>query len=54
MLNEFWGKLKSGSDIRGIAMEDDNNSKIDLTNDIVEKICISMFFQLTWKYDYFI
>ena len=41
MLNEFWGKLKSGSDIRGIAMEDDNNSKIDLTNDIVEKICIS-------------
>ena len=31
-----------------------NNSKIDLTNDIVEKICISMFFQLTWKYDYFI
>lgn len=41
MLNEFWGKLKSGSDIRGTAMEDDNNSKIDLTNDIVEKICIS-------------
>ena len=30
MLNEFWGKLKSGSDIRGTAMEDDNNSKIDL------------------------
>ena len=28
MLNEFWGKLKSGSDIRGIAMEDDNNSKL--------------------------
>ncbi|MDO4504537.1 MAG: phosphomannomutase/phosphoglucomutase [Clostridia bacterium] len=41
MLNDFWSKLKSGSDIRGTAIEDKNHSNFDLTNDVIEKICIA-------------
>lgn len=41
MLNDFWSKLKSGSDIRGTAIEDENHSNFDLTNDVIEKICIA-------------
>lgn len=38
MLDQFWKKLKSGSDIRGIAVGGEEGSKIDLTNEVVEKI----------------
>ncbi len=38
MLDQFWKNLKSGSDIRGIAVGGEDGSKIDLTNEVVEKI----------------
>lgn len=38
MLDQFWKNLKSGSDIRGIAVDRNSGSKIDLTNETVEKI----------------
>lgn len=51
MLNDFWSKLKSGSDIRGTAIEDENHSNFDLTNDVIEKICIAFAKWLSKKND---
>ncbi len=39
MLNGVWEKIKNGSDIRGIATSADPRIKIDLSNEVIEKIC---------------
>ena len=39
MLNDVWKKIKNGSDIRGTASSKDPNLKIDLSNEVIEKIC---------------
>lgn len=39
MNNNSMKYLKSGSDIRGIALEGVEGEKINLTNEVIEKIC---------------
>lgn len=41
MLEEFWKSLKSGSDIRGIAVSEEGNPEVNLTNEVIEKIITS-------------
>lgn len=41
MLDNFWKQLKSGSDIRGVAIDDSKGEEISLTNEIVERICLA-------------
>lgn len=38
MLEKFWKNLKSGSDIRGVAVDRGDGAEIDLTNSVIEKI----------------
>ena len=38
MLKPFWKNLKSGTDIRGIAVEGANGEPVNLTDDVVDKI----------------
>ena len=45
MLNEFWSKIKSGSDIRGVATEDIPDESLELDNETVEKISLAF---ATW------
>lgn len=45
MLNDFWSKLKSGSDIRGVATDGVSGEKIELTNETVQKISLAF---ATW------
>lgn len=45
MLNEFWSKIKSGSDIRGIATGDVLDENLELDNEIVRKISLAF---ATW------
>ncbi|MDR2073798.1 MAG: phosphomannomutase/phosphoglucomutase [Oscillospiraceae bacterium] len=40
MAEEIWKKLKSGSDIRGTAVENENN-EMDLTKDVIKSIVLS-------------
>ena len=40
MLNDFWANLKSGSDIRGVAISTSNDKNVELTNEIIEKIML--------------
>lgn len=47
MLNDFWNKIKSGSDIRGIA----SGEGIELTNEVIEKICSAFVYWLSNKYN---
>jgi len=49
MLNEFWSKYKSGSDIRGTAIEGVFGQEVDLTNEVVEKISRAFAFWLKSK-----
>lgn len=41
MLEEAWANLKSGSDIRGIAVDTENGAKINLTNSVIERIMLA-------------
>ncbi len=41
MLNEFWSKLKSGSDIRGIATDDIAGEDLQLSNDTIEQVSLA-------------
>ncbi len=41
MLDSFWKQIKSGSDIRGVAIDSVKGEKISLTNEVVEKICLA-------------
>ncbi len=41
MLDNFWRQLKSGSDIRGIADDNVKSEKMNLTNEVAEKICLA-------------
>ncbi len=41
MLEKSWKNLKSGSDIRGIAISKEDGNEIDLTNSVIEKIMVS-------------
>lgn len=45
MLNEFWSKLRSGSDIRGVATEDIMSESLELSNEVVESISLAF---ATW------
>ncbi len=47
MLNDFWSKLKSGSDIRGVATKDIPGEELQLTNEIVEKISLAFAMWIT-------
>jgi len=49
MVNEFWSKFKSGSDIRGTASEGIISQPIDLTDDVVEKITKAFAYFLKLK-----
>ncbi len=54
MLNGFWRKLKSGSDIRGIAEKIDNSTNVQLTNEVIEKITFAFakWLSINLKLDY--
>lgn len=41
MIGDFWGRLKSGSDIRGVASEGINGEEINLTDEVVKKISMA-------------
>lgn len=41
MLDVFWKQIKSGSDIRGVATDSVKGEEINLTNEVVEKICLA-------------
>lgn len=41
MLNDFWSKLKSGSDIRAVATNDIPDEELELTNEVLEKISLA-------------
>lgn len=51
MLNEFWTNLKSGSDIRGIAISTSSDKNAQLTNEVVEKIMLGFAKWLSAKTD---
>ena len=38
MLNVYWKHFKSGSDIRGVALENDRGDAVDLTPEVVERM----------------
>ena len=38
MLNEFWKHFKSGTDIRGVAMDGVEGQPLDMTDEVIEKI----------------
>ncbi|MBQ8495325.1 MAG: phosphomannomutase/phosphoglucomutase, partial [Clostridia bacterium] len=38
MLNAYWKHFKSGSDIRGVALENDRGDAVDLTSEVVERM----------------
>lgn len=40
MLNNFWGQFKSGTDIRGTAVEGISNQHVNLTEDVLKKITL--------------
>ncbi|MBR7165480.1 MAG: phosphomannomutase/phosphoglucomutase, partial [Clostridia bacterium] len=48
MLMEPWKHLKSGTDIRGVALEGVEGQSVDLTDEIVEKIASAF---AIWLYD---
>jgi len=50
MLSDFWKKLKSGSDIRGIAISDNSGEEVNLTNETVEKISRAFAIWLSKKF----
>lgn len=45
MLNDFWSKIKSGSDIRGVATDDIPGEDLELDNETIEKISLAF---ATW------
>jgi phosphomannomutase len=49
MLQEPWKHLKSGTDIRGVALEGVEGQSVDLTDDIVEKIAAAFVLWLQEK-----
>ncbi len=49
MLQEPWKHLKSGTDIRGVALEGVEGQNVDLTDEIVEKIAASFVLWLREK-----
>ncbi len=51
MLDKLLERLKSGSDIRGIAMRTDGASVLELTNDVISKILFAFVEWLTEKND---
>ena len=51
MLNVFWKKLKSGSDIRGSAVSTFEGENIELSNEIVEKISYAFSSWLSKKFN---
>ncbi len=50
MLDGFWEKFKSGSDIRATATDDISGEAIELTNEVVEKICLAFAKWLSGKF----
>ena len=38
MLNDFWKHFKSGTDIRGVAMDGVDGQPLDMSDEVIEKI----------------
>ena len=53
MLDQFWSSLKSGTDIRGVASEG-GGYEINLTDDVVKRICKGFAIWLEQKFRMFI
>ena len=51
MLDGFWGQLKSGTDIRGVALEGVDNEPVTLTNEVVQSLIGAFSFWLSEKLD---
>ena len=51
MLSKEWSKFKSGSDIRGVALEGVKDMPIDLTDEIVERMAAGFGVWLVKKLD---
>lgn len=49
MLNETWKALKSGTDIRGVALEGVEGQAVNLTDDVIEKIALAFSLWLSEK-----
>ena len=47
--DNMWEKLKSGSDIRGIATDTVKGEEVTLTNEVIEKISLSFALWLSKK-----
>lgn len=51
MLSKEWSKFKSGSDIRGVALEGVKDMPIDLTDEVVERMAAGFGVWLVEKLD---
>lgn len=49
MLNDYWKKLKSGTDIRGVAVQTSDNIEIDLTDDVIRRLAAGFAMWLAGK-----
>ena len=48
-MNEYWKHFKSGTDIRGVAMEGVAGQEVDLTDEVIEKIAHAFLLWLSEK-----
>ena len=51
MLSKEWSKFKSGSDIRGVALEGVKDMPVDLTDEVVERMAAGFGVWLVEKLD---
>lgn len=49
MLNEYWKKFKSGTDVRGVAVQTSENTEIDLTDDVIRRLAAGFAMWLAGK-----
>lgn len=49
MLNEYWKKFKSGTDVRGVAVQTSDNIEIDLTDDVIRRLAAGFAMWLAGK-----
>lgn len=49
MLNDYWKQLKSGTDVRGVAVEVENGLPVNLTDEAVKRITAGFIMWLTGK-----
>ena len=49
MLNDYWKKFKSGTDVRGVAVQTSDNIEIDLTDDVIRRLAAGFAMWLAGK-----